>query len=80
MAMGIALGVTVFATAVGAVGAMAALGPAGPFVALGIVVRIFDVPYSLQFPLNMSYRLFAPLLLSASSVFSLLMSSKRTVR
>ena len=42
MAMGIALGVTVFATAAGAVGAMAAFGPVGPFVAIGIVVRLFE--------------------------------------
>jgi len=38
MAMGIALGVTVFATGVGAVAALAALGPIGPFVAIGVVV------------------------------------------
>ena len=36
--MGIALGVTVFATVGGAVGALAALGPVGPFVAIGILV------------------------------------------
>ncbi|PPR02764.1 hypothetical protein CVT24_002252 [Panaeolus cyanescens] len=38
MAMGIALGVTVFATAAGALGSLAALGPVGPFVAIGIVI------------------------------------------
>ncbi|PPR08017.1 hypothetical protein CVT24_011078 [Panaeolus cyanescens] len=38
MAMGIALGVTVFATGAGAVGALAALGPLGPGVAIGIVI------------------------------------------
>ena len=36
--MGIALGVTVFATATGAVASLAALGPIGPAVAIGIVV------------------------------------------
>ena len=36
--MGIALGVTVFATAAGAVGALAGLGPLGPIVAVGVLV------------------------------------------
>jgi len=38
MAMGIALGVTVFVTGAAAVGSLAALGPIGPFVAIGIVI------------------------------------------
>lgn len=37
-AMGIALGVTVFATAAGAVAALAACGPLGPVVAIGVVI------------------------------------------
>ena len=43
--MGIALGVTVFATAAGAIGALAALGPAGPFVAVGILVSHLRIRY-----------------------------------
>ncbi|KAF9226019.1 hypothetical protein BS17DRAFT_867367 [Gyrodon lividus] len=38
MAMGIALGVTIFVTGAAAVGSLAALGPLGPFVAIGIVI------------------------------------------
>jgi len=38
MAMGIALGVTVFVAAAGAVASLAALGPIGPFVAIGVLI------------------------------------------
>lgn len=37
-AMAIALGVTLFATAAGAVASLAAFGPVGPFVAIGVVI------------------------------------------
>lgn len=38
LAMGVALGITVFGAATGAVAALAACGPAGPAVAVGILV------------------------------------------
>jgi hypothetical protein len=38
MAMGIALGVTVFVTGAAAVGCLAALGPVGPLVAIGVLI------------------------------------------
>ena len=80
MAMGIALGVTVFATGVGAVAALAALGPIGPFVAIGVVVSKVLSICSVDHLHMGSSRLSVPSQPSVNWVFSSPTLLKPTVR